>query len=243
MSWPEEMEAVYQAVLFDMDGVLVSTERSVVAFWASLAESRGLALDGGDVAAHVLGCSAEHTLRELFPQIPARDHHAVYDRLRDYETGLTYEPVAGAVDLVRSLAAADIPMALVTGAQRWKAATVLHQLGIVEEFVAIVSAEDVVAGKPDPACYRLGADLLGTQARHCVAFEDSVSGARSVVAAGAACVGIDAAGTGTALLRAGALEVVPDLAAVTVSTAPLRLSMRGLSLPLGALVPATGGRS
>ncbi|MFD0476631.1 HAD family hydrolase [Nonomuraea thailandensis] len=61
---------MYQAVLFDMDGVIADTERSVTEFWQRLAADLGYLLRAEDLERHVYGHRADHTLRVLFPEVP-----------------------------------------------------------------------------------------------------------------------------------------------------------------------------
>src|SRR3954453_17535896 len=141
----------YHAVLYDMDGVVADTESSVTEFWQDLARLEGYSLSGEDLDRHVYGRRADHTLVELFPQIPADRYAEIYTLLQLNQESLRYSAIAGATTLVRQLSASDVPLALVTGAQPWKVTEVLGQLELTDAFQVLVNAEDVTAGKPDPA--------------------------------------------------------------------------------------------
>lgn len=214
---PGAVAVTFRAVLFDMDGVVVDTERPVRAFWQELARSEGVVLSAADLDRHVYGRQAQHTLDTLFPSIGADRCAQVYAKLRESEELARYCEVSGAVELLHRLAGSGVPLALVTGAQRWKVAAVLHQLQLDDVFAAVVGAEDVFPGKPDPGCYLLAARSLGVDIEQCVVFEDAVSGVRAAVAAGAACVAVAAPGREEAAYAAGALSTVPDLTGVTFS--------------------------
>lgn len=101
----------FSAVLFDMDGVLVDTDRAIADLWHQLASDSGLALSDGDLAAHVFGCVPEHTVETLFAPLAERDRAEVLARVRAAEPDLACEPVPHAADLVRALAAAHVPSA------------------------------------------------------------------------------------------------------------------------------------
>lgn len=206
---------VYQAVLFDMDGVVVDTELSVAEFWQELAQAEGFSLSEDDLDRHVYGRSAEHTLRLVFPQISADRYDEVYSQLRENNQSLRYLAIAGATELLRQLNECRVPLALVTGAQHWKAAAVLGQLNLDETFDVQVRAEDVDSGKPDPACYLLAAQRLGVGIDRCVVFEDAVSGVASAVAAGATCVALAAPHREARVREAGATAVARDFRDVT----------------------------
>jgi HAD superfamily hydrolase (TIGR01509 family) len=204
----------YQAVLFDMDGVVVDSERSVTEFWQDLARLEGYSLSGDDLEQHVYGRRAEHTLAELFPQISADRYDEVYARLKQNQQSLRYSAITGATTLLRHLRAADVPLALVTGAQPWKVTEVLGQLELTEIFQVLVNAEDVAAGKPDPAGYLLAAQRLAVPIGRCLVFEDAVSGVTSAVTAGATCVAVARPHRSAQVLHAGATTVVRDFEGV-----------------------------
>ncbi|MBO3741953.1 HAD family hydrolase [Actinoplanes flavus] len=200
----------YEAALFDMDGVVTDTERTVTAFWQDLATNHGFVISDEDLDEHVFGRHADHTLRILFPGIPHTGHVTVYERLRINDQTLRYTEIPGAVRLIGELRAAGIPIALVTGAQDWKAVAVLEQLGLTDSFDVQIRADDIPVGKPDPACYRLAAGRLGVDIERCVIFEDAFSGVTSAVTAGGTCVGIGPRRRESRLTAIGALTVIPD---------------------------------
>jgi HAD superfamily hydrolase (TIGR01509 family) len=206
---------MYQAVLFDMDGVVVDTQDSVRAFWQQLAHEEGCALSDQDLEEHVYGHRADHTLRMLFPQIPLNRYHGIYQRLRCDQQSTAYRAIPGVLGLLGQLRDAGIPLALVTGAQDWKVTEVLGQLGLAATFNVRVCADDVPAGKPDPACYLRSAKFLSADITRCIVFEDAVSGVTAAVTAGAACVAIAPRYRVPKALAAGALTSAHDFAAIS----------------------------
>lgn len=213
----------YRAVLFDMDGVVVDTEAQVAAFWRGLAADHGFALTGAELERHVFGRSADHTLRTLFACIPPHRHHEVYQRMLVNDQTCRYTPIAHVVPLLRELHEAGVPTALVTGAQPTKAAAVLEALDLAGVFGTVVHAEDVAAGKPDPACYRLAAHRLDVAASECVVFEDAVSGVSAATAAGATCVALTTPARKVGVLAAGAASTVADFREVGFDVDRLRI--------------------
>jgi HAD superfamily hydrolase (TIGR01509 family) len=205
---------VYQAVLFDMDGVVVDTDRSVADFWQEVAVDEGLSLSPADLASHVYGRSAEHTLRTLFPALPEHRYGEVYDRMRENNQRLRYSAIAGVLGLLGELSRAGVPLALVTGAEDWKAVEVLRQLDLTDLFWTEVRANDVRDGKPDPACYLLAARRLGVSIDACLVFEDADSGVAAAVASGATCIALAPERRRPRLLERGAATTVPDFSHV-----------------------------
>lgn len=148
---------VYEAVLFDMDGVVADTAVSVAHFWRELAADRGRSLSEDDLDPHVFGRCAPHTLSALLPDLDGAEREEVHASLERYEAALSYREIPGAVRLVRELAALGMPCALVTSANSWKVEEVASQLGLRDSFATRVIADDVVRGKPDPEVYLLAA--------------------------------------------------------------------------------------
>jgi beta-phosphoglucomutase len=97
----------------------------------------------------------------------------------------------GTVAAVQLLTAAGVPVAISTGAQRVDVDFVLAHSPLHGAFAAIVTEEDVQRGKPDPQGYQLAADALGVDPGDALAFEDSVFGVRSAIAAGMRCIAIE----------------------------------------------------
>jgi HAD superfamily hydrolase (TIGR01509 family) len=183
----------------------------VTDFWLAFAAEHGVTLAPDDFDDHVYGVPVAHTLRALFPHLPPEAHAALRERTAAYESGLTYAEVRGLTAFLRSLNAAGVPAALVTSGEPWKVAAMTRQLGLGGAFDAVVTAQDIGRGKPDPECYALAAGRLGVPAAVCVVFEDSVSGVRAAVAAGAVCVGVQPSGRlARRLTGCGAWHVVPD---------------------------------
>jgi HAD superfamily hydrolase (TIGR01509 family) len=210
----------YEAILFDMDGVLVDTYQSVTEFWQNLAKAHQVHLTQADFNQHVYGCPATHTLDVLFSHLSASERQSVLDIMVEYETHLTYTGVKGAVAFLRTLKGQGIPTALVTSGEQWKVSEVTNQLGIDDMFTAQVLASDIRRGKPHPECYLLAAQYLQKPPERCIVFEDSISGVKAAVASGALCIGIRPPSMASPLLQAGARYVVPDFTSITLQIQP-----------------------
>jgi HAD superfamily hydrolase (TIGR01509 family) len=202
-----------QAVLFDMDGLLVDTEP----IWFEV-ERMVMARLGSDWAAAdqqaLVGGSLQRSVDYLISR-SARPEQApefgvvagwLVGGMADLLATREIEPMPGAVALIDAVAAAGLPYALVTSSERVIADAVLKALarrGI--GFDVIVSGADVSQPKPDPEPYRLAAALVGADPRCCVALEDSPNGVGSALAAG--CVTVAVPGLVPITARPGLLIV------------------------------------
>jgi HAD superfamily hydrolase (TIGR01509 family) len=175
-----------EAVLFDMDGLLVDTEP----LWFET-ETEVMARLGApwteEYQGRLLGGSMEKTVGYLLakatrPAPPAEVARWMMDgMLRRAAAGrLIVRP--GARALITEVAAAEVPYALVTSSQREFAEAVLRGTGL--PFPVTVCAEDVAAPKPAPDPYQQAAKLLAATPENCVALEDSPNGVASATAAG-----------------------------------------------------------
>jgi HAD superfamily hydrolase (TIGR01509 family) len=176
-----------QAVLFDMDGTLVDTERL---WWEAVELVAGRPLTEADQP-EVLGRPVEHTADWLAATTgaPAADiaaelHREFAARVR---TGIVPRP--GALDLLDALARDGVPTALVTASPRAVADTVLDALG-ASRFAASVTADDTGHTKPAPDPYLAACRALGVDPAACVAVEDTQTGVSSAEAAGCAVLAV-----------------------------------------------------
>ena len=180
---------MFKAVLFDMDGTLVDSEKLWdVAMHAFYAQKGGVLTDA--VRETTVGGSAENVMRIVYDDLgldPTPESLAESaDWLHVYtgelfEQGLPWRP--GAQELLETLAASEIPLALVTNTRRTLTEQALKTIGS-HYFTVTVCGDEVPDGKPHPAPYLRAAELLGVAAEDCLAIEDSVTGAQSADAAG-----------------------------------------------------------
>ncbi len=208
------MAGPFAAAVFDLDGTLIDSEARSREAWLHVFETRGLPADeelirsfigrrGVDMHGLLLARLPQHDPAELMAATHAHFHGPDQPPL---------QPLPGAVRLVRSIAAAAVPLGLVTSAGRRYAEESLADLGVRELFTVVVSAEDVTAGKPDPQGYRAACGALGVAPAACVVFEDAPAGVAAAKAAGAYCVAVTTSHAAADLTAAD--RVVPDLASV-----------------------------
>ena len=175
-----------EAVVFDMDGVLVDSEDVWNRVRMALARERG-GTWRDDAQKQMMGMSSiewsRFMVEELGARGPAEDvsAEAVVRMEAAYRESLPLLP--GAVDAVRRLAALW-PLAIASSANRPLIDLVLDQAGFAGAFAATVSSEEVPAGKPAPDVYLEAARRLGVAPERCAAIEDSHNGILSARAAG-----------------------------------------------------------
>ncbi|GAA2138670.1 HAD family hydrolase [Actinomadura napierensis] len=215
-----------RAAVFDLDGTLMDTEPRNRVMWSRLFEAHGVPYDD-ELIASFAGRRGVEVLEDLAHLFPGRTAGELFEQAVSYETadGIPEDvPVAGAVELVRSLADAGVPLAVVTSGQRPYAERLLGALGVRDLMDIVVTAGDVVTGKPHPEGYLAAARDLEVPPGEAVGFEDAPAGVAAVKAAGMTCVGVATTQPVAALTEAD--HVVADLKEVIVEPGPA-LRVRG----------------
>jgi HAD superfamily hydrolase (TIGR01509 family) len=208
--WP----APVAAVILDMDGLLLDTERVYRRAFIAAAARQGFEMSE-DLYQAMVGLADN----ECFALI--ENHFGPKLRMRQYRreladclqqflgVGIPLKP--GAVELMDELAERGLPRALATSTNRATAETHLRCAGLFGRFDAIVTWEDVERGKPHPDLFLKAAREIGVTPQRCVVLEDSPLGIRGAHAAGAMPVMVPDLLTPTEELRGLCVAVVKDL--------------------------------
>jgi sugar-phosphatase len=175
---PSPVEIPCQAILFDMDGILISSLGSVERCWTKWANMHGIDPEYACRMAH--GCRSIDTVALLRPDLDAEAENDIIEGMEVADTeGILLLP--GVLDLLTALP--PDRWTVVTSATEQLARVRLAAGGVpVPE--RLITAECVTEGKPHPAPYLAGAALLGFAPEECVVFEDAASGTKSGRAAG-----------------------------------------------------------
>jgi len=199
-----------KGILFDMDGVLISSLGSVERSWTKWAEMRGVDPVYACSIAH--GCRSIETVARLRPDLDPEVENSIIENLEIEDTeGVTVLP--GVLKLLGALP--KDRWTVVTSATEPLARVRLAAGGIpVPE--RIITAESVAQGKPDPAPYLAGAALLGFAPEECVVFEDAASGTKAGRAAG--CIVVATTFSHPVETLDAAHYLIPDVTGVEVTT-------------------------
>lgn len=172
-----------RAVLFDMDGTLVTSDESVERAWTTWSAEYGV--NPADVLAIAHGAPAESTVEKMLPLLDetsqavaaARQLELQYDDL----AGVAAAP--GATEVLATIERLGLPWAVVTSADHRLAKVRLGAAGI--DPPVLVTIEDISRGKPDPEGYLRAAELLEVDPQYCLVVEDAEVGLQAARAAGA----------------------------------------------------------
>ncbi|WP_313348172.1 HAD family phosphatase [Stenotrophomonas sp.] len=174
------------AVIFDMDGLMIDSERVSLACWSQAAQELSLPFTD-DFWLGMVGLGDRDCEQRLLQHIDAAQVAALFARCHDlYEArtqqGLPLRP--GIMAILQLLQAHAIPRAVATSTRQPRASRKLAATGLLPFFDVVVTSSDVAHPKPAPDIYLLAAQKLGKDPARCLALEDSPAGIRAAVSAG-----------------------------------------------------------
>jgi beta-phosphoglucomutase len=216
----------FEAVLFDMDGVVVDNMPLHRQIWAEFAGRLGVhpteaelrALDGRravDIIEALFGAGRPD---EEVARMSAEREALYHGRLATAEL----PAVPGVRAFLDELGRLGVPRVLATSAVPVNVEAVMSRLGLAGCFEAVVTAVDVTRGKPDPEIYKTAAARVGADPARCLVVEDALPGVMAGKAAGATCLGLSTSEPPERLLAAGADVVAADFTALPEEFAPGR---------------------
>ena len=211
----------FGAFLFDMDGTLLDSIASAIRAWSAWAERHGA--DFEDMRHRMHGMRAVETIRRWGPA--HLDVEAEADALTEAEMEDVDDIVAisGAATFLAALP--DDRWALVTSAPRRLALRRIEAAGLPPPPL-LVTADDVVRGKPQPDCFLKAAEMLGVAAEQCLVWEDAPAGIAAAEAAGMAVIVIGATHRRPLETRHPVIGGYDDLEVLVEPAGTLRLAVR-----------------
>ena len=206
---PKDMLA---GIIFDFDGVIVDSHPVHIEAWKAFFRSAGKAVGDEELSFVTEGAKREEILRRFLGDLTPEQIE-----LYGAEKERLYQARASEVKLIRGVAeflgqvdVAGVPVAVATSGSRNRVERTLEAFGLLHRFRAIVTAEDVAKGKPDPALFLLAASRLRAAANQILECEDAIAGVCAARAAGMKCMAIAANGRRKLLQEAGADLVIED---------------------------------
>lgn len=201
-----------KGIIFDLDGVLVDSHPAHKKAWRAVLASLGREVSQQELEFVVEGHKRAEILRHFFGELneeQARQYGALKDR---FFAHVAHEVTAtpGVLDFLDQAKAAGLVLAVATSAGRRRAEETLDALQLRARFRVVVTGDEVMMGKPDPAVFCVAAGGLGLSAENVLVCEDAVAGVQAAKSAGMKCLAIAANGRRTLLEGAGADWVVED---------------------------------
>jgi HAD superfamily hydrolase (TIGR01509 family) len=192
MTSPQDGRPI-DAVVFDLDGLLVNTEELYQHVGSELLRRRGRTFDG-DLLDAMMGRPQQISLGIMIEWHGLDDTvEALAAETKEIFLGLLdtrLEPMPGAVALVEEFVARGLPRGVATSSGPDFAHDVLGRVGLLDRFGFVLTSADVTHGKPDPEIYRTAARRHSVPPERMLVFEDSATGCRAAVAAGAVTVAV-----------------------------------------------------
>lgn len=214
-------------VIFDCDGVIVDSEAISNGVLARDLSARGWPLTTAEAESLFVGTTLAaieaRAERQLGAPLPA-DWRASITRQIVEDLAILAIPLPGALAALEGVSRLGLPWRVASNSSHAEMAVKFARLGLEARVRGrLHSFEDVARGKPAPDVYLAAAAAEGVEPGECLVVEDSVAGVTAACAAGMPCLGLDRAGPGIALRRAGAvpfhdMAALPGLVALALET-------------------------
>ena len=185
------------AVLFDLDGVLIDSEGVYFDFWDNIERLYPTGIP--DFANYIKGSTLKRIMEYYTDPVV---HADVLRRLKDQEESMRFVIFPGVIAFLDRLRQLGVPCAIVTSSNDSKMGRLFDQNpGFADYFEAIITDRQVARSKPDPEGYLLAAETLGCDAADCVVFEDSFAGLEAGKRSGARVIALATTNPAEALLK------------------------------------------
>lgn len=180
------MQRPLQAVLFDLDGVLIDSESTYSEFWTEIDRIYPTGIE--NFALSIKGTTLPQIMSHYKDEAVKAD---IVKRIYEFQATLRYRLFDGVEEFLKDLQAHSIPAAIVTSSDDEKMRHLFEQFPTFRSyFSTIIDASKVTRSKPDPQGYLLAAESLGAEPENCFVFEDSLQGLKAGRASGATVIGL-----------------------------------------------------
>lgn len=186
-----------KAVIFDMDGVLVDSERIHYLAYNKLLRKHGKEISKEYFKRKLFGVPAKQNFIKIFSEQGENIDETKSDELAK-EKDKYYREISqseltsfdGATELLKLLRKNGLKTALATSASKENVEMVIKKFGWENYFDAVVTADDVKKGKPDPEIFLKAGKFLGVNSQECIVIEDSKHGIEAAKKAGMKCIAV-----------------------------------------------------
>jgi HAD superfamily hydrolase (TIGR01509 family) len=178
--------AGFKAAIFDMDGLLIDSERIIMQACIEAAQQVGITYTHAEYV-ELIGRAGPDSTRIMVEQLGGESSFNLVMQGLDAvlaERNNTFPLKPGVSELLKHYQANNIICSVASSSATHHISHRLGQVGVLDYFSHITSGQEVVLGKPNPDIYLLAIKKLGLKVEECIAFEDSETGARAAIAAG-----------------------------------------------------------
>ncbi len=177
-----------QAIIFDMDGTLIDNNPYHILAWQEFYKGLGRELTLEHYKKNMNGKVNREIFEDIFNRKLTPEELTDYIHQKESLYRQLYEPhiapISGLMDLLQSISAAKIPMAVATSGLPVNIQFAFDRLSMRHYFEVVVDSTYITKGKPNPEIYLKAAELVQADPAKCVAFEDAIAGIRSAKSAG-----------------------------------------------------------
>ncbi|HOO44400.1 MAG TPA: beta-phosphoglucomutase [Bacillota bacterium] len=186
-----------KGVIFDLDGVIVSTDEFHFKAWKVLADREGIHFDR-HINNRLRGVSRRESLEIILEKANRSYSENEILEMLDFKNNIyrnslseltKYDILINFNELYAKLRQNKIKMAIGSSSKNTK--TILTQIGLIDAFDAIADGNDITRSKPDPEVFLLAAERLGLDPKECVVVEDAVAGIEAAKAGGMIAIAIN----------------------------------------------------
>ena len=185
---------IFEAVIFDMDGVIIDSEPLYFQIQEELFNDLGFTVSNSEYDTFIGAgmklmwerlCS-KHNIQFTVAELIIMNNEVIYNSFNNSDT---LQTIDGFISFLTSIKAMGMKTAVASSTSKKIINVILSKLGIIDEFDIIVSSEEVFKGKPEPDIFIEAAKRLNIDPGKCIVIEDSTNGVKAAVKAGMKCIG------------------------------------------------------